>query len=110
MGKKYYILWAINLLFSINTHAQSIEQEAEYADKICKKVKSIQPRYQKLVQEQFKQNGDSTNINEITFINIYTVYATKKAEKEKSKNINKVIPESIEDIPPIPLKKEVLYV
>ncbi len=81
MSKFSHILPFIIFWCTLNTHAQSVEQEAEYANKICKKVKALQPRYQKLVVEQFKKNGDSTNVDDIDFLNIYTVYATRKAVK-----------------------------
>ncbi|MBP5456715.1 MAG: hypothetical protein J6Y37_09460 [Paludibacteraceae bacterium] len=106
--KKIYctLLYIIFSLNCIGILAQSTEIEQEYADKICQKVKAIHPYYQELIKEQFRQNGDSTNVDDITFLNIYTVYATKKAVKEKRKNINRIMIERIEDIPPIPLKKE----
>ena len=103
MSKFSHILPFILFWCTLNTHAQSVEQEAEYADKICKKVKAIQPRYQKLVVEQFKKNGDSINVDDIDFLNIYTIYANKEAMRIQRKHAK-----TIHDKPFVPLKKKEL--
>ena len=112
MRKIFHTLYLILFLCGISIHAQSLEQEAEYAEKICKKIKSLQPHYQKLVVKQFKKNGDSTNVDDIDFLNIYTVYATKKAERIQKRQLYSYPSEDplsrllnwID--PPIPFKKE----
>lgn len=65
----------------LNSYAQPIPKEIEYAEKISRKVKRIQPHYRNLLSNQLKSNKDTEDITDISFLNIYTIYATKRADR-----------------------------